>query len=176
MATPEKGPRSVAEIMAARENELLETWMENVVRATGNRALELTSEEQLRRQTTELLRTLTVAFGSEDCEDITRPEFADSVAMLRNISSARAKQGLSPTETATYVLSLKDALLKHLQENFGDDPVRLNVEVIRMNKVIDKLALVTFEAFVATREEIVAQQSRSLLELSHRLSNCGKGS
>ncbi len=35
-----------------------------------------------------------------------------------------------------------------------------------MNKIIDQLGLITFETFTTTREEIISQQSQSLLELS----------
>ena len=35
-----------------------------------------------------------------------------------------------------------------------------------MNEVIDKLGLVTFESYTAAREELINQQSRSLMELS----------
>ncbi|MBF0439877.1 MAG: RsbRD N-terminal domain-containing protein [Magnetococcales bacterium] len=37
--------------------------------------------------------------------------------LLQNISASRAKQGFTPTETAMFVFSLKDALLPVLQES-----------------------------------------------------------
>lgn len=53
-----------------------------------------------------------------------------------------------------------------MQADFGDDPELLNNEVQKMNKIIDNLALVTFETFVKTREQIISQQSQALIELS----------
>lgn len=161
-----KKVKTVAQILEARQSEVLGTWLKNIIKLPETRTLELMTEQDLRNQTVELLRTLTTALSSGEYEDITRPAFADSVAMLRDISTSRARQGFTPTETATYILSLKDALLEHLQEEFGDDPEQLNTEVIKMSKVIDKLGLLTFETFTAAREKFINEQSRSLLELS----------
>lgn len=166
MATKKKEVMTVAEIITAKEEELLESWMANIIALPGTRVLELMTEAQLRTQTTELLRALAIAFSSEIYDDVTQPEFADSLAMLRDISATRAEQGFSPSETAFYTFSLKSALLEYLQEELSDAPELLNAEVIKMNTVIDSLGLITFETFAIAREEIIAQQSRSLMELS----------
>ena len=158
--------RTAAGVMKAREKEILESWLDKIWALPGSRTLELMTKEQLREQTRGLLKALTIAFGSEEYEDIERPEFADSVAMLRDISASRAEQGFTPSETAAYIFSFKSALLVYLQEEFAADPKLLNSEVIKMNTVIDALGVITFEAFAKTREEIIAQQSRSLMELS----------
>jgi len=158
--------RTVADILVSRQSELLADWMENIKTLSGTRTLELMSEEQLRIQARDLLRTLTTAFRAEQYVDLETPEFADSVAMLRDISASRAKQGFSPGETAAFVFSLKDALLRFLQEEIGDQPELLNEEVLKMSKIIDNLGLLTFETFAMARENIIAEQSRSLMELS----------
>jgi len=158
--------KTTAEVLTGREKEILESWLKKILALPGTRTPELMSEEDLRRQTTKLLRELAKAFRSEEYEDMEKPEFADLIAMLRDISTSRAEQGFTTSETALFVLSFKDALLEYLQEEFGADPESLNTEVVKMNKIIDKLALVTFEAFARTREEVIAQQSRALIELS----------
>ncbi len=164
MAKPET--RSVAQVMTARQEEILSTWIENIKTLGGTRTLEMMTEEQLRIQTTELLKALVTAFESEVYDNLEIPAFQDSVAMLQDISATRAEQGFTPTETAFYVMSLKDALLTYLQADFGDEPELLNREIQKMNKIIDNLALLTFETFAKTREQIIGQQSQALLELS----------
>jgi len=158
--------KTVSEIMMANESEILEAWVKNTINLAGTRALELMTEEQLRKQVADMLRELTKAFASEQYVDIERPEFADSVSMLRDISAMRAEQGFTASETAVFILSLKDALLEFLQTELGNAPDLLNTEVLKMNKIIDKLALVTFEAFTKSHEDFIAQQSKSLMELS----------
>jgi len=157
---------TVAEILAGRQQEVLADWLENIRALPGTRTLELMTEDQLLKQTTDLLAALTTAFGAEQYVDITVPEFADSVAMLRDISTSRAEQGFTPSETAFFVFSLKDTLLKYLQEELGDQPALLNAEIAKLNKVSESLGLLTFETFAVTRENIIAEQSRSLMELS----------
>jgi len=157
---------TVSEIITAREDEILATWMANILALPGARTLELMTERQLRTQTAELLRALVVAFASEEYVNIERPEFAESVAMLRDISASRAEQGFSPSETAVYIFSLKDALLEYLQAELGEAPELLNAEIIKTGKVIDNLGLITFETYALTREQVIAKQSRSLMELS----------
>ena len=159
------GEKSVAGIMRAKQDEVLATWIDNIISLSGTRVLELMTEAELRKETTDLLETLIAAFSAEQYEDIEQPEFAESVAMLRKISRERAEQGFTPSETATYVFSLKDTLVAYLQEEFGDDAELLNAEIIKTSKVIDKLGLVTFETYTVTRERIISGQA-AVLELS----------
>lgn len=157
---------TVAGLLRARQSEVRADWLENIRTLGGSRTLELMTEEQLRVQTTSLLTALTKAFGAEQYADIGAPEFADSAALLRDISASRAVQGFTPSETAVFVFSLKNALLKYLQEEIGDRPQLLNAEVLKMNAVIDNLGLITFETFVLTREKVIREQSQALMELS----------
>ena len=159
------GEKSVAGIMRAKQDEVLATWIDNIISLPGTRVLEMMTEAELRKETTDLLETLMAAFSAEQYEDIEQPEFAQSVAMLRKISRERAEQGFTPSETATYVFSLKDALLEYLQEEFGDEPELLNAETLKMNKVIDKLGLITFETYAMAREQIISGQA-AVLKLS----------
>jgi len=158
--------RSVVDILVLRQEELLADWIENIKSLTGTRTLELISEKQLYAQAKDLLATLTSAFGAEQYVSIETPEFADSVAMLCDISTSHAEKGFTARETAVFVFSLKNALLKHLQEEIGDQPQALNAEMVKMNAVIDNLELITFETFALSREKVIAEQNQSLLELS----------
>ena len=166
MASTSDNHRSVADLMTLKQRDLLKTWTDNIIGLAGSRTLEFMNEDQLTQQTSNLLQTLIGAFRSGNFDDVTLPEYADSVALLRDISASRAEQGFTPSETATFVLSLKDALFEYLQEEYGENPTQLNVEVLQMNKVIDQLGLITFETYAATREEVINQQSQSMLELS----------
>ena len=161
-----KQGRSVASIMVLRQDELLEDWVDNIIKLGGTRTLKLMSRKQLQLQANDLLKTLTTALGVEQYVDLETPEFADSVALLRDISVSRAEQGFTAAETAIFVFSLKDALLKFIQEEFVDDAKLINSEVQKMNGVIDKLGLITIETYSRTRENIIEEQSRSLLEQS----------
>ena len=160
--------KSLAQILETDQQALLEDWLANIRALPGSRTAQLITEQQLRTQAAGLLRALTSAFASEQYEDIGRPEFAESVARLREISASRARQGFTPSETATFVLSLKDTLLRFLQDEVGDDPALLNAVVVKTSKVIDKLGLATFETFATTREEVITQQKEEIISLQRR--------
>ena len=167
MMTQKGKRRTVAELMKARHKELLEDWLKEVAERVDIKMLELASGATLRERAAEFLKELTAAYRhSEVYEDITRPEFARVVEILYEISDLRAGSGIPLSSMINYILSLKDPLLRLLQDEFGKDPELLNYKAIKMNRAIDKLGLLILDSFVEKREQIIAQQSRSLLELS----------
>ena len=162
MPAGKKRKKTVAELIAANKEEISRSWIEGIERQAGGRTLDLIGVEVLARETTELLNALSLAFNAENYADIEAPEFAESSLLLEALSVSRAKLGFTPSETATSVLSLKDALLSHLQAEYESDVEQLHREVVVMNKVIDQLALVTFEAFTSARENLIAEQHLAL--------------
>ncbi|OEJ63799.1 STAS domain-containing protein [Magnetovibrio blakemorei] len=161
-----KAKKTVAEILTSNQQSILESWIKSIKHLEGNRTLELLSEKELRSDATSLADAFVTAFSVENYTDIQRPEFKPVLALLRDISASRVEHGFTPSETATFVLSFKNALLEYLQKEFGGTPKALHEEVIKMNKVIDELGLITLEGFIESREESVRQQTRTLMELS----------
>jgi len=163
---------TVAELLKSKQEEILETWLDVIDRESGSSSSSSTrstdalmSKDALRAEAKGLADALTLAFAAEDYDDLEAPQFEPSLTRLRSISKNRARQGFSPSETALFVMSIKSALLKYMQKEF-DDPQHLNDEIVKMNLIIDRLALVTIEIFGITREEVITEQSRSLMELS----------
>ena len=79
---------------------------------------------------------------------------------------SRARQGFSPKETGLYVFSLKDALLKSLQQELADDPKSLVDTVLKISKLMDNMGVVTFETFIKGREEVILRQTDEIAEIS----------
>ncbi len=160
---------TVAELMKEKQAEILEVWLEVIDSETGAGARRtdlLMSKAELRTEAKGLADALTLAFAAEDYTDLAAPQFQPAVLLLREISASRARQGFNPTETASFVMSLKSALLQFMQQEFKGDQQHLNNEMTKMNVIIDRLAMVTFETYAITREEVITEQSRSLLEMS----------
>ncbi|MFQ5602502.1 MAG: STAS domain-containing protein [bacterium] len=162
---PQKNNR-IAELLKSRQKEILKIWQEKIRSQSDQRLFELITEQQLKRETSKLLQALIMAFASGDFEDIERKEFSKTLSLLREISQSHAAAGCSPSETAIYVFSLKNALLEFLQDEFGRNPSLLNNQIIQINNLMDKLGLFTFESYSRIREQLIEEQSRSLLELS----------
>jgi rsbT co-antagonist protein RsbR len=87
---------------------------------------------------------------------------AELRAMLSELSSIRARQGFTATETAISVFALKDALLTVLDEA---DAATLR-DYVSFTGFVDRLGLFTFDSYTRAREELIADQAEQLLELS----------
>ncbi|MBF0428728.1 MAG: response regulator [Magnetococcales bacterium] len=144
----------------------MNTWFQNIVSVPGNRTLSLMTGHELMEQISEFLNLFLPAFSNIECADTPGKECDHAANFLREMSAYRAKLGFTPNETAMFVLSLKDAALPILQDAFAHERALLAKEIIHLNKIIDRLALVTLEAFIETREKIIHDQNRSLIELA----------
>ncbi|MFC9330088.1 STAS domain-containing protein [Kitasatospora sp. NPDC057015] len=87
--------------------------------------------------------------------------FSEVRALLTELSRNRARQGFTPTETATAVFALKDLLVPDVDSSQDDIAAYL-----AMNRLVDALGLFTVETYSRTREEIIGAQAEQLLELS----------
>jgi rsbT co-antagonist protein RsbR len=85
---------------------------------------------------------------------------------LTTISQSRARQGFTPSETATFVFSLKEPLFARLSQELRSDAKTLADEIWRATVLLDALGLFTTEAYLKTREAIIGEQQREMLELS----------
>ena len=89
--------------------DLLTEWVKeqrDLAARNGTRVVEEEAQEQSRR----LLAALRAGLASGDQTDVAAPEWADARDVLAEISRGRAARGSSPSETATFVFSLKQPL------------------------------------------------------------------
>jgi len=98
-------------------------------------------------------------------QDISGPAWADVRSLLTRISDSRARQGFSPTETATFVFSLKQPLFDVLQAAVADSTIRAN-ETWLVTTLLDRLGLFTTEVHQKSREATILRQQQEMLELS----------
>jgi rsbT co-antagonist protein RsbR len=85
--------------------------------------------------------------------------------MLGGVSRSRAMQGFSPSETATFVFSLKQPLFVRLRQEVKDAEA-LAEELWAATVLLDKLGLYTTEVYQKSREAVITRQQQELLELS----------
>ena len=143
-------------------DEILAKWTAQ----TGRARRGAISESDLRAQSAELLTTIRRAFGNGASDDVQTPPWAPVRDVLQRISHSRAQQGFSPSETATFVLSLKRPIFEALRDSPGGDAETLATDSWAANELLDKLALLTTESFVKAREELIARQQQDMMELS----------
>lgn len=156
---------NISEVLAKKEREILDVWTKAQADVAELKK-GLITEKQLREESAQFLRILVRAVAGGNLEDITAPEYDEVNRFLSSISGTRASLGFSPSETAAYIFSFKDTVLRFLQDEFSDQSAELNKAVIQFSMLIDKLGLLTFETYVKGREAVIREQQRSLLEIS----------
>ena len=154
---------ALIEVLAQHEASLLEEWIKQMSGAT--RRADLIKESDLRVQCVRFLKLLRqgAESGTSDLESSAWQPIREQLA---EISRSRAQQGFTPTETATFVLSVKRPLFAELRDHVGADAGTLASELWATTELIDSLGLYTTEMFLKTREEIIRRQQEEMLELS----------
>jgi rsbT co-antagonist protein RsbR len=159
------GKTRLADLLRKDEAAILDDWVKRQLSATTRRT-DLMSEAELREQSRRFLRLVTDALRDGGDTDIAAAAWAPVVDFLAELSGARARQGFSPVETATFVFSLKQPLFRALRGHVGGDADALADETWTATVLLDALGLQTTEVHQKNRESVIARQQQDLLELS----------
>ncbi|HZP40213.1 MAG TPA: STAS domain-containing protein [Candidatus Binatia bacterium] len=161
----ERSGSRIPELVAKYERELLPDWMEQQLESATYRA-DLLREDELRAQSRRFLEVFRKTLENGHGDDVSGPGWAEAREVLQEIARARARVGFSPSETATFVFSLKRPLFELLRKEMARDPDALAVELWRSSALLDKLGLFTTEVHQRGCEEVIARQQQEMLELS----------
>jgi len=132
-------------------------------------------EDELREQSRQFLRDFTIALKSGEVDDINGEAWSQTRDLLGSFSRSRALQGFTPSETATFIFSMKEPLFALLRDELKGKPQQLADLTWSATKLLDKLGLYTAEVYARSREDIVKRQSQELLELSTPVVELWKG-
>jgi len=135
---------------------LLERWLDAASVHLQGRA----AAAELERAFGDLLSALAKAVETGGL-DLDHEAYGEVRALLAELSRDRARRGFTPSETAVGIFSLKDALFE-LADRTGQSARTLIVA----SRWVDALGLLTFDSYVRAREEVIAEQSEQLMELS----------
>jgi len=153
----------LATIVREHESQILSEWVDLLAMGGGRGAVERTEVEAHART---FVRLLAEAMQADSSGGIDGPEWAKVRAMLATLSASRARQGSSPTETATFIFSFKQPFFSRLHAEYRADAESLARELWTATLLLDKLGLLTTELFLKSRDEVIARQQREMLELS----------
>ncbi len=124
------------------------------------------ADADLRSQCKEFLELLREAVTAGGQETIRTAPFEGLRRFLSQVSASRATLGFSPSETATFVFSLKKPLFSVFHDLYKDDLNFLTEATWRANLLLDQLGLFTTEVYQTTREEVIRRQQQEMMELS----------
>jgi rsbT co-antagonist protein RsbR len=161
---PPAEPSPVSDLVAKNESRILAEWIAQQ-KATRHTRLDLIGESELEDQSKRFLRDFCAALATGD-DDLAQPGWANLRDFLSELSRSRALQGFKPSETASFIFSLKQPLFALLRRELAGANERLALEAWRISTLLDQVGLLTVEAYQQTREEVIVRQQQELLELS----------
>ncbi|WP_029272501.1 STAS domain-containing protein [Flavobacterium sp. KJJ] len=140
------------------ENKLLTIWSQLLLENGSTDGA--TEEEESKEFASLLLDALHQSKDNQNSE-----EFEKVHDLLIGISSSRAKRGFSPRENAQYLISFKEAASKILSD-IEKDPVELYNANLQLGSVLDNMTIMTFEAYMKGREDVISRQIDEISEIS----------
>jgi len=140
------------------ETDVLSAWS-NLLMQNG--ATDSLTEE---RESKEFASLFLDALATEQ-PDAQRAEFEKVKELLVGISSSRAKRGFSPRENAQYLLFFKEAASQLLSREEKDASMLYDAN-LKLSSIIDEMSIMTFEAYMKSREDIINRQTDEISEIS----------
>src|SRR5512134_632673 len=140
-------------LLTEHEGALLEDWIQAQLQADTLRN-DLIKEAELREESRVFLAALRKASRDGDLDDVDGAQWSEVRDVLSEISRDRALRGFSPSATATFVFSLKQALFGRMREALQHDSTTLAELIWRSTRLLDRLGLHTTEVYQKNREEV----------------------
>jgi rsbT co-antagonist protein RsbR len=152
------------DLLASDLDAIAQHWIESQLQSPAFRSDRMTRSE-LSEHSRRFLSVLRQSVSSGSL-DIHSPAWADARQLLEQLSAMRAQQGFSPSETATFLFSLKEALFEFACKRAAKDDRAAAADLLEINQLLDKLGLFTTEVFQSSREKVIIREQQELLELS----------
>ncbi|HEX8253621.1 MAG TPA: STAS domain-containing protein [Thermoanaerobaculia bacterium] len=153
----------IADILRRHHDEIVSRWVALQQEDLSLRN-NLLKAGELERHCGEFLRAFVQVLENGGGGAVTSEAWTPVRELLSGISRSRARQGFTPTETATFVFSLKAPVFEAMRRDLPAD--QLVDQIWAVTTVLDSLGLYTTETYQKGREEIIARQQQELLELS----------
>nr|WP_294787643.1 STAS domain-containing protein [uncultured Flavobacterium sp.] len=148
---------NVLGVLKDHENKLLTIWSQILLDSgSDDGAVE---EEESKEFASLFLNALAKS------DDKHSQEFEKVQDLIIGISSSRGKRGFSPRENGQYLLSFKDAASQILSEVITD-PAQLFSANLKLGSILDNMMIMTFEAFMRGREDVISRQVDEISEIS----------
>jgi rsbT co-antagonist protein RsbR len=157
---------SIADLVGNNEQAILTEWLD-LQKQAGILQTGRTTEAELTSQSRNFLHLLRDGM-TKGGSDASQPVYQAAREMLADLSGSRALQGFSPSETATFIFSLKQPLFNTLNRSKSEtlSPAQSRELLWTITVLLDGFGLYTLEVFQKSREEVIVRQQREISELS----------
>lgn len=156
---------ALAAIIEQQQATILREWLQQQLATTTVRR-DPARDSALRDQSAQFLSLLIQALKSPHSDNFNDSVWDEIRELLKSVSRARVQQGFTPSETATFVFSLKAQLFSLVLSSVDGDSDQRTPLLIQVSNLLDQLGLYTTEVYQQSREQIIGNQQQELLELS----------
>ena len=156
--------RSMYQLVKDNKSVLLRDWIAFLKK--NSELTQVVPENELQNESEEFLDHLLAFLKLDQPDDTQSTEYQTLISTLASLSRSRARLGLTPRTTGSYVLSFKEIVLEQLKKHYQDDPLRVAEETLRFNRLLDSLSILTFEAYIESRQDIINRQNEEINEIS----------
>jgi rsbT co-antagonist protein RsbR len=154
----------LADILSKNEAQILAEWIRDM--GTSVQRADKIGKEELEEQCRTLLRSVVEGIRVSGPTEISASGWSAAREFLAGVSTSRARQGFSSADVATFVLSLKRPIFSAIRSELSKSQDKLFDLIWTTTGLLDRLALITTDAFMTAREELISRQQQELLELS----------
>ncbi len=151
----------IPDILRKHNSAILTDWLAEQARSFSR---DTRARDDTPALSARFLGELADATAKGNVDDVDGEDFREIRALLEDLSRQRGLAGISPRDTAMFVFSLKKPLFARLRQELSGDA--LVDEMWSATTLLDRLGLLTTEAFQRTREQIIERQQQDMLELS----------
>jgi rsbT co-antagonist protein RsbR len=156
-----KATTTILQLIDRNQKQLLADWLDQQAKDSDGG-----SGEEERKLSQRFIAALKDGLESGQLVEIGTEKWASARAVLEEVSQQGALRGASPTQTATFVFSLKLPLFNLLRRELGKDADKLAEEIWAATLILDKLGLYTTEVHQKSREHVILRQQEEMMELS----------
>ncbi len=152
----------IPEILSSFRQELLADWLDTLRAKADDRI----SATELDAQCRDIINRLAQGSRGGNVTDLDDPAFGPLRETVAEIATSRALQGFAPSETATFIFSLKGPLFNRLRVMLAAQPEAMAGETWAASRLVDGLGLAMLERFQTAREQLILRQQAEMAELS----------
>ncbi|WP_317499224.1 STAS domain-containing protein [Flavobacterium sp. DG1-102-2] len=148
------------QILKEKKEAILELWITKQMAEDSY----FNAEDQ-KEDSDDFVNAFLNALNESNINDKDAKGFEKVHDILMGISVSRAKRGFTPRETGVYMFTFKEALLEILSKDVSD-PAKLYEDSLKISKIIDNMAILTFEGYIKGREDVISRQTDEITEIS----------
>jgi rsbT co-antagonist protein RsbR len=153
-------PRELISVLSENRSLISELWDKQlIIRARS--LVEAVGIDEIKSKTEVMPKYLIESLADKEGNSSSLQKINE---MLEDLCRKMTTRSITPSETALFVFSLKDAVFPILKEKFNGNA--LIDAMIEVNRLIDQLGLRTFEVYLSFREQIITDQQRAFREIS----------